>query len=632
MSLKDFFKRTRAAEGADSAVEEEEEVVKPVTEKTLRKANETLQKYKAGKQALEKRLIAHEEFWKMRQWKSGVGNAHLDGDNNQYRVYSTPWLHTCIETRLCDAMDALPTCNFLPRDKNDEEEARNLSKIVPVILQRNGFERSYRNAAHYCLNHGAFILGTFWNPSANNHLGEIEIKNVDAMNLYWEPGISHIQDSSNVFYTTLVDNDHLERVYPQLVGKLGRNKTLVGRYLYDENIDTSNKSVVVDWYYHKSENGKKVLHFCKYVGETVIYSSENEGMTDGYYHHGKYPFTMNPLFPVQGSPFGYGLVDTSESTQLQIDLLNKAICDNATEGSRPRYFINNTSGLNEDEFNDPTKRIVHVENSVDENHVRQIVAADLPGIYVTHYNGLVEQLKFCTANQDVNNGAAPSGVTSYSALSALQETSGKKPRDANRNFYDGFRDSMYIMVELIRQFYTTPRQFRIDTVEGGSEYVTYTNAGLQPQKQMLNGQETAPRLPEFDIEITVEKQNPYKRLEHNEFILQMFNLGVFNPQHADQSLALVKHLDFDGKEKIVETIQQNSTMLELLLQFQKIALSLAQEVNPEIANELAQTITQANAGILGGQLPSTNVDIDTNKKHPFGEKAAAQARESTQVA
>ena len=638
MNLRDMFQRKTPAEVENSAEVSAQEVtpdgtVVPATvidKNVLRRTNKILQEYKEGKRSLEQRLIAHEQFWKMRQWQSGVGDAQAP---TGYNVYSTPWLHTCLETRLADAMDAFPTAKFLPRSKEDEEEAKMLSKIAPVILRQNGYEKTYRRSAKYCLENGAFINGVFWDPQARGGLGAIKIDHVDAMNLFWQPGVKYIQDSANVFYTTLTDNDALKRLYPELERSIGKNNFLIGKYRYDDKVDTtSNMSVVVDWYYRKREGTKTVLHYCKYVGETVLYSSENEGETEGYYHHGKYPFVMAPLFEIEGSPFGYGLIDICESTQLQIDLLNKAICDNATEGSRPRYFASADNTISQEQLNDPSQRIVRVEGRVDEEHLKIIDTKEISGNYITYLRDLIEQMKFCTANQDVNNGAAPAGVTSYSALSALQETSGKKPRDTNRTFYDAFSDVMYMFLELVRQFYTTPQQFRIDSPDGQREYVSYTNAGLQPVEQIAANGETVYRLPEFDIEIAVEKANPYKTLEHNEFILQLYNLGAFNPQNVDQAMALVHHMDFDEKEEIIETIKRNKTLTDLLLQYQKIALSLAQQVDPAMADQLAKTIVSADAGITAGGGGTVDPSMLAGKKeHPFGAASRAAARESTQV-
>ena len=614
---------------------EEIPIKKAVDEKTLRKAIETLNKYKAGKAKLEKRLIAHEEFWKMRQWTSKVGEAVLEnGRNPLYKVHSTPWLHSCVESRHADAMDSYPTCNFLPRQKDDEAEAKRLSSIVPVILAQNDFEDTYSRVSRDLLNHGGGIFGVFWDPTKHNGLGDVAIKRIDALSLYWEPGVANIQDSANVFFVSLADNEYLNHKYPQTEHKLGSGGQSTAKYLYDDTIDLSNKSLVVDWYYHRMVNGRKVLHYCQFVEDVVLFATENEsGYEEGYYHHGQYPFVMMSLFPIEGSPFGYGLVDVGQSTQLQIDILNKAIVDNAAEGARPRYWKSETSQVNVKEFNDPTVRLVTVAGGpIDENHIRPITTSDLPGIYVTYLNNKIEELKFCTANQDVNNGVAPSGITAASALAALQETSGKAARNANRELHRGFKEAILQLIEHIRQFYDTPRQFRITPDGVASSYMQYTNENLIAQQQMLAGGDMGLRLPEFDIDVTVEKANPYKKMEHNELILQLYNLGIFNPQNTDQSLALLGHMDFDGKEDVISTVERNATMLEQLIQYQRIALELAQRVDPALAEQLAQAILNQSADVSAPLMTKpSEINVKTEKEHPFVERSRAQARASTQV-
>ena len=49
------------------------------------------------------------------------------------------------------------------------------------------------------------------------------------------------------------------------------------------------KCVVVDWYYKKyGIDGAPILHYCKFAGDTVLFSTENEGeYPNGWYEHGK---------------------------------------------------------------------------------------------------------------------------------------------------------------------------------------------------------------------------------------------------------------------------------------------------------------------------------------------------------
>ena len=616
----------------------------------VRKASETLRKYKEGKARLEQKIIANEEFWKLRQWN------YMNDGKEDFKP-ATAWLWSCIQSRYSDAMDSYPTCNFRPRQQDDKAEATKLSSIVPIIYEQNRYEDTYSDLVWYALKHGGCVQGVFWDASKHNGLGDISIKKIDFINLFWESGITDIQKSRNIFHTELVANEILEQQYPQCKGKLGGKTVTLAKYLYDDNVDTSDKSVVVDWYYKKFINGKQTLQFVKYVNDVVLYATENEierptqeqidpetgvpvvmvtgqSMAErGLYDHGLYPFVTMSLYPVEGSICGYGLTDIGRDTQLQIDMLNKAITDNALAGARPRYFIKNNGGVNEKEYTDLSKDIIHVEGSPNEDNIRAVDHKALDGIYVNVLQQKIDEMKFITSNQDVNNGATPTGVTSGSAISALQESSGKNSRSSNKNFHRMFRGGSYQVIELMRQFYTLPRTFRIMPDGMQEQFVQYDNSGLQGQPQMLNGMDMGLRIPEFDIEVTSEKANPYKKMEINELALSFYSMGFFNPQMTDQALACLGMMDFTKKEDVMHKIQENGTLQELLLLYQQMALDFAQQIDPALGEQVATQITQQyGGGTATPQLGGSTVQLEEdNSEHPFNTKARSQARESTQV-
>lgn len=625
--------------------------MKPVIgEAEIRKASEILRKYKEGKARLEQKIIANEEFWKMRQWN------YVNDGKDDFKP-ATAWLWSCIQSRYSDAMDSYPTCNFRPRQQDDTAEAKKLSSIVPIIYEQNKYEETYSDLVWYALKHGGCVQGIFWDASKHNGLGDISIKKIDFINLFWESGITDIQKSRNVFHTELVANEILEQQYPQCKGKLGKKQVALAKYLYDDNVDTSDKSVVVDWYYKKFVNGKQTLQYVKYVNSIVLYATENEtekpmreemdvetgipvqiitgpSMAErGLYDHGLYPFVTMALYPVEGSICGYGLTDIGRDTQLQIDMLNKAITDNALAGARPRYFIKNNGGVNENEYTDLSKDIIHVEGSPNEDNIRAVDHKPLDGIYVNVMNQKIDEMKFITSNQDVNNGATPTGVTSGSAISALQESSGKNARSSNKTFHRMHRGGSYQVLELIRQFYTLPRTFRIMPDGMQEEFVSYDNRGLQPQQQMLDGMDMGLRVPEFDIEVTSEKANPYKKMEINELALSFYNMGFFNPQMTDQALACLNMMDFTKKEEVMQKIQANGTLQELLLLYQQMALDFANRLDPALGEQVAMQITQQyGGGMATPQLGGGTVNLDEDKsEHPFNTKARSQARQSTQA-
>ena len=577
----------------------------------VQKAQQTLNKYKEGKANLETRIVDNEQWYKLRHWEC------MRKSSTQEVEPTSAWLFNCIANKHADAMDNFPSPNILPREEGDKEEAKRLSSIIPVILDQNEFEETYSSAWDYKLIKGTGVYGVFWDKSKLNGLGDISIKQMDLLNLFWEPGITDIQKSRNLFSVELCDNEALIENYPQLDGKLGAATMDVKKYIYDDSVDTTDKSVVVDWYYKKRQGNRTVLHYCKYVNDVVLYATENDPQyaERGWYDDGLYPFVFDPLFSVEGTPCGFGYIDVGKSAQEYIDRGNQAVMQNMLENARPRHFIREDGGVNEEEYADTTKAFIHVNGSLGEDSIQPVRANTLSGIYVEVLNNKIDELKETTGNRDISTGGTTSGVTAASAIAAMQEAGSKLSRDNSKAAYRAYRKIICMVIERIRQFYDLPRQFRITGENGAEEFVKYSNAGIAPQNQGIEmGVDMGYRIPLFDIEITAQKQSPYSKMSQNELALQFYSAGFFNPQMADQALACLDMMDFDRKQFIMHKIAQNGGMYQQMLQMQQQMLMLAQIADrangTNFADQIAAGITgsPAPAFVEGGENPAAKVD------------------------
>ena len=565
----------------------------------IQAAQQTLNKYKEGKANLETRIVENEQWYKLRHWecmrKSGTNAVEP----------SSGWLFNAIANKHADAMDNFPSPNVLPREEGDKGEAEMLSSIIPVILEQNDFEETYDNVWDYKLKAGTGIYGVFWDKEKLGGLGDIAIRKVDIINLFWESGITDIQRSRNLFYVELCDNDLLLGAYPQLQGKLGNSTLDISKYIYDDSVDTNNKSAVVDWYYKKrNAEGKIVLHYCKYVNDVVLFATENEPeMAErGWYDHGLYPFVFDPLFSVEGTPCGFGYIDVGKSAQEYIDRGNQAIMQNMLANAKPRHFIRVDGSVNEEEYADLSKDFIHVDGQLGQDSILPVQGKPLNDIYVSVISNKVDELKEVTGNRDISTGGTTSGVTAASAIAAMQEAGSKLSRDASKSAYRAFRKVCLMVIELIRQFYDLPRCFRIMGENGTQRFVQYSNAGISPQFQGVEmGVDMGYRTPLFDIEITAQKQSPYSKMSQNELAIQFFGAGFFNPQIADQALACLEMMDFDRKQFIMQRIAQNGGMYQQMLMMQQQMLQLAQMVDQAKGTNIAEQIA---AGITGGTAPA----------------------------
>ena len=572
-----------------------------IGEDEVRQANDLLQKYKAGKAALDKRIIENELWFRMGHWKN-YQNKMMAGKPTP----SSGWLFNSIANKHADAMDNYPEPNVLPRAADDEQTAKVLSKILPTVLEQCDYETAYSDTWWRKLKTGTGVKGVFWDPAARGGLGEISIKSINILMLYWEPGVEDVQDSPNLFSLSLANNDQLESQYPQLKGHTGHSLD-VAKYVHDDSLDTSDKSVVVDWYYKKAlPGGQTVLHYCKYCNGVVLYASENDpAMKDrGFYDHGNYPFVFDPLFREEDSPAGFGYIDVMKDTQTAIDEMNHAMDENVKLAAKQRYVLSDTAGVNEEELADFGRDIVHVVGRLTDDTFRPLQVSGLQGNLITYRDNRVSELKEISGNRDVSQGGTTSGLTAASAIAALQEAGSKLSRDMLKSAYRAFAKECYLVIELMRQFYDEQRVYRITGEQGGTEYVQFSNAALQPQPGgMVGGVQLGDHEPVFDITVTAAKKSTFSRLSQNETAKECYQLGFFAPANADAALAALDMMDFEGIEKVRERVSQNGTLYQQLQQMaqqlQKMA-AIIDAQNGTNVSAAADAAGQAAAGSGSG--------------------------------
>lgn len=528
-----------------------------VGEEEVTKSLELLKKYKQSKTTLENRIVDNEQWFKMRYWEQLRGNSSNEN--------ASAWLFNSIANKHADAMDNYPSVNCLPREASDEKAAQILTQILPVIFERNGFEKIYSDAWWYKLKAGTAVYGAFWNPLKNNGLGDVEIKQIDILNLFWEPGIKDIQKSKNIFHVELMDNDTLVSIYPQLSGKLGASGIELAHYVYDDSVDTSEKSAVIDRYYKIIKNGVETVHYCKICNGQLLYASENDPLyaERGFYDHGKYPFVFDTLFVEEGTPCGFGYIDIMKDAQKQIDMLSNALVKNASMATTPRYFINSSGAVNEEEFADWSNNFVHVSGSnLGEDSIRQIKISGIPEIYMGILNSKIDELKETSGNRDFSQGGVSSGVTAASAIDALQEAGSKLTRDMVKGGFRAFSELNILAVELIRQFYDEPRFFRILGDNGQQQFISYDNSQIKLQKKSMGlDEELSIRKPIFDIKVCAEKASPFSKISQNELALQLYGAGMFNPENRAQALLAIGMMDFEGKSALAAKLSSGVSLI-----------------------------------------------------------------------
>ena len=591
-----------AGDGAETGLP----MAQVIGEEEVRKANDILHKYKAGKAQLDKRIVDNELWFRMGHWKN-YENKMMQGKPKP----SSGWLFNSIANKHADAMDNYPEPNVLPRAADDEQTAKVLSKILPVLLEQAEYEQVYSDTWWRKLKQGTGVKGIFWDPGLRNGVGDISIKSMDLLMMYWEPGVMDIQDSPHLFSLAVADNEQLKAQYPQLEGHTGSTLE-VAKYIHDQSIDTSDKSVVVDWYYKKArENGPPLLHYCKFCNGVVLYASENDpALADrGFYDHGKYPFVFDTLFVEEDSPAGFGYIDVMKDTQTAIDEMNHAMDENVKLASKLRFVVSDSAGVSEEELADFSRDIVHVVGRLNSDTFMPLQTSVLSGNCITYRDDRVNELKEVSGNRDVSQGGTTSGLTAASAIAALQEAGSKLSRDMLKSAYRSFAKECYLIIELMRQFYDEQRVFRVTGETGQTEYTPFSAAQLRavPGGE-IGGVQLGDHEPVFDITVSAAKKSTFSRLSQNETAKECYQMGFFAPANADAALAALDMMDFEGIEKVRQRVSENGTLYQQLQQMAQQMQKMAAIIDQQNGTNVSAAAGAAAQAAAGGQAAGGTAD------------------------
>lgn len=653
-----------AAMEQEEAIRREEEIQKlnkiaseqkpKIGEEEIRKARQIFEEYRQGKQNFDERVRENDNWYK----KNIVREPSQQGVKKAFR---SSWMFDALSGKHADFMDNFPEVSVLPHAKDDIETAQILSSIMPVIYERNNFQKTYSKNSWNKVNFGVSVYGIFWDSSKLNGLGDITITAANIMNLFWKPGIEDIQDSPHFFAVSREDNDILEMKYPQLKGKLGGAESETKKVDTEDFIDSSKSTCVYDWYYKKIINGKTVLHYVKFCKDEILFATENQTQvrsdgngnivensmaSTGLYNHGKYPYVFDVLFPLMDSPVGFGYIDILKDVQEQIDILNNSIVVNAKQSAMKRWIVSNNMKLNMNEFTDWTNPIVHAEDGqFNSNNVLELTTSPMSDVVIATLDRKIDELKETGSNRDFANGSTASGVTSGAAIAALQEAGNKHSRDANKGSYNSNEELAKMCIELIRQFYNSKRVFRITGKQNQMDFVDFDNSSMKPQPMIdETGNVIGSRLPDYDVKTKAHKQNPFSKVAQNQDMMNLYSMGVFNPSMADQSLALLENLDIEGKDKLIQRVSENRTLLQTVQIMQPLLIQLAADVDRLTGSNVTQTLIER--GIVGdvGNAPtnmipqamsakSTNPlgEMNTGSGHPTVDNAKQKVAESSEL-
>ncbi len=493
------------------------------------------QRYYNATQEFRDKCRQNELFWRSEHWK---GKTQKPGEPYP----SVPALFSAVENVHAEVMDNYPEAVLLPCEADDEQAAQVLNTIVNTTLERREFQKKYRREMLRLLKNGACCFSVEWNSNLYGGYGDIDVEPWDIRYLLWDPDYDDIQNGKNLFRFSFCDREVLQEQYPDKAEALQEENWSGNLLRVDERFPWGGEEndilVIERWYKRRNPlTGNTAVHMAKVAGGVLLECSENGAQQQcGVYSDGKYPFVVFSLYELEDTPVGMGLIDVFKGEQEYIDLLERAILKNALISGKIRL-------LKDQRCNIPKEKLANWEedvlegSDVSERSLRWFQPASISPSVQEHLEYKINMLKRDSGQNDFARGEAGYGVTSASAIIALQNAANKRTRNIIGRIYDKFGEIVRMMIARTAQFYDKTRAVRV-----AGEKAVYFDPEDFARRSWFD----------FDVNVKSLKKNPTEMLYDNDFARQLFEAGAID------AYTMVEMMNFDGKETVLRKMREQS--------------------------------------------------------------------------
>lgn len=492
-------------------------ITKSVEEEFIRESEMLFNKYFENTKKFRQKCNENENFWKSEHWKNKPQHP-----NEPYP--SVPTLFSSIENVHAEIMDNYPEAALFPYGSEDVSLAKELSSIIDVTLERCKFASKYRKEMLRLLKRGTCCFSVIWDNSLYDGYGDIDVIPCDMTKFLWDTSQDDIQKGSNVFRFSYYNKGWYKQNYPDKYDLLPED---------DENI------LLIERWYKTYNDDKAILQMAKIAGGVLLEWSEKDPniAKNGVYNDGLYPFVIIPLYELEGTPLGMGMIDVFKSEQEYIDMLDRIIMKNAMMSGKLRLLKDNRCNIPKEKLADWDEDVLE-GSDISERSIRWFQPEPVSQIVIDHLNFKIDCMKRDSGQTDIVRGEYNSGITSASAIVALQNAATKRTRNIVGRIYDKYTDIIHMIISRIAQFYDETRTVYINSDNGvRSEYFIPPKFGIDSRY-------------DFNIKVKAHKKNLYEVTYNNEIIEKLHDNGVITTED------MLDLMNFDGKEIIKSKLKE----------------------------------------------------------------------------
>lgn len=324
--------------------------------------------------------------------------------------------------------------------------------------------------------YGTAIWFVQWDGK-DGKFGNIKIKPVDPFNIFPDPLAENVDSCEYIVYATYKHANQIKKMFPKKASAIEGSRITMSELVNgrDENDTREENQVLIlemwcrDWITKDiDDKGEEVL---KYPKGRVITCLPELGIVledkKNPYNDGKFPFVIMKNYDIPFTFWGMGEVEQILSPQKYISELTNQIIDNAKNTANMQWIVDKNSGIG---YGKLTNRPGLVVRKNPGSEVRRDTPPAMP-IYVREQiDTLKSDIQDISGVLDALRGDKQTGITTASAILALQENSQSRIRLKIKLMEDVLSDVAKMVYSRMQQFWKFDRWVRVTDIEGTSSF------------------------------------------------------------------------------------------------------------------------------------------------------------------
>lgn len=391
--------------------------------------------------------------------------------------------------------------------------------------------------------YGTAIWFVRWDGNDGEY-GNIKIKAIDPFNVFPDPLAEDVDSSEYIIYATYQNANQIKQQFPDKASAIEGSRISMSELVNnrDENDTNEENQVLIlemwcrDWItMDKTIEGEEKL---KYPGGRVITCLPELGIIlsdkKNPYKDGKFPFVLMKNYDVPFKFWGSGEVEQILSPQFYANELTNQIIDNAKNTANMQWIIDKNSGIGQGKLTNRPGLVIRKNPG---SEVRRDTPPAMPTYVREQIEVLKSDIKDISGVLDSLKGERQSGVTSASAILALQEASQSRIRLKIKIMESNLTELANMVYSRMQQFWKLDRWVRVTDVEGNPSF-------KQIGEQVLTN--------DFDMKVMAGSTMPVNKNAMMDLMIRLAQTNAEDGMPVVDRKAILEYLPLSDKKAITD--------------------------------------------------------------------------------